>query len=473
MAYESGALSQRGRARLERHLRECTICQRELAAIQTYEATVDAIREDRGPELDWSKMERVLEREAQAQAKKHRRGWMVPAMGVALAAAAALALVVRGGSVPAGATGPELARAHVPHVVDGAPAHATEEPEVAPETYATARVTLVAGASDIRSGERVAQAATGAALAADDEIETTDHGSLHARLTPGRGIVVEPSTRLRLARLDSGASALPELVLARGTLGVRVREARTVILAGQFRIEADVASFVIDFDAERATLRADVREGEIRITGPELDTRITGPARFPADAEAIEGAEPVGMSAAAYETLPSVHVTHGDIVRWQLGDVAATGAGEMAMRVGEGPLAISGWDERGRLYRATVTVGPDGLDLTPDELRPEAPRIRAGVLSREEIVPVVHAHQAAVQRCYEHQLRSTPTLEAVHVVARISVEMTGSVDTVRFDGDDVPDAMAQCMRNQIGTWIFPAPHGGPVTIDVPFGFEPR
>lgn len=471
MAYESGALSQDGRARMERHLGGCPVCQRELATIQAYEATVDAIRDDRGPELDWSKMELALEREAQAQAKKHRRGWILPAAGVVLAAAAALLL-----AMPTGTTGPTVvAEASRPYVIDRAPTHETSpgpSVEHAPAMYASAIVTLVAGASEIRSEGSVASASAGARLGERDVIATSESGSLHARLGGGLGVAVEPGTELRLASLD-GDVGVPELALDHGRVAARVHGTRTVFLAGEFRIEADVASFVIDFDAERDALTVDVREGVVHVTGPNVDERLTGPARFPTDASALEAAQPVGSSE-DYDAQPSLHVTHADIVRWEIGDAAVRGSDQIAMRVGAGPTTISGWDARGRLFRATVNVGADGLDLSPDELRPEAPRVHAGTLEMDEWVPVVRQHQRDLQRCYEHELRATPTL-SVHVRARVVVEMTGSVadDGITYSGDEMPPAMARCVTNQIQTWIFPAPHGGPVTLPIPFGFDPQ
>lgn len=471
MAYESGSLSKAGRARVDRHLRACTLCQRELATIQTYEATVDAIRDDRGPSLDWSKMELALEREAQLQAKKHRRGWLLPAAGVVFAAAAAALLAMQGGGSSAPTT---LAAVDHPRIVDREPSRLPDPTTIeAPPMYADAVVTLVAGSSEIRSGAAVASASTGVRLAEDDVITTTDTSSMHARLTPGLAVALEPGTEVRLASLDAGdGESLPQLGVAHGRLAASVHSARTVILAGEFRIEAEVASFAIDFDAERSALTVDVRDGEVHITGPSVDERLTGPGRFPTDAAALDAPEPVGASA-EYDTLASVHVARPGIVRWQIGDVGAVGSDQMAMRAGAGPTTISGWDARGRLFRATVTVGADGLDLSPDELRPEAPRIRAGVLTREQIVPVVRQHQRDLQRCYEHELRGTTRL-AIHVDARISVDMTGSVadEGVRFVGDDMPPSMTRCMTNQIQTWIFPAPDGGPVSLSLPFSFEP-
>lgn len=465
MAYESGALSAKGRARIEGHLRTCVVCQRELAAIQSYEATVDAIRDDRGPDLDWSKMELALEREAHVQAKKHRRGWMLPAAGVSMAAAAALWL-----ALPSGPARPTTVADARTYVIDGAPS------APAPRALARAVVTVVAGASAIHSGDVVADAAAGARLTEGDVLETTDASSLHARITSGLGIALMPSTELRIASLDLTA---PELALTRGRLATSISQTRTVILAGQYRIEAEVASFVIDFDAVASAagasaLSIDVHDGEVHVTGPGLDERLTGPVHFPTAAAALDATMPVGTSV-SYDALPEVRVARDGIVRWQLGDTGAVGSDRMAMRMGMGPTTISGWDAHGRMFHASVTVGVDGLDLSPDELVPEAPRVHQGVLAIEDIIPVVHQHQGQMQSCYEHALRTSPTMGEVHITARISIEMTGSVadDGVRFSGDAIPEAMATCLSQRIETWIFPAPTGGPVAVPIPIGFSPR
>jgi ferric-dicitrate binding protein FerR (iron transport regulator) len=452
MAYESGALSSVGRARVERHLRTCTICQRELAVIQTYEATVDRIRDEKAPELDWSRMELALEREARAQAKKHQRGWAMPAIGVLLAAAAAIALVIAPGT-----TSTPVATAVAHHwVVDSGPPSSVA---IAPAPYEGSRVTLVAGPGASADGVPMA---IGASLDGSETLATAEASSMHARLEPGLAVALAPSTSLRLATLDGG----PELTLAQGRVAVQVRGARTIILAGAYRVEVEVASFVLDLDGD--VLRLDVQSGGVRVTGPATDETLTGPARFPHDAAVLEASTPVGASE-SYDTQPMVHVARPGIVRWQLGDVSAAGAGEITMRVGAGPTTITGWDARGRAFRASVIVTADGLDLTPDELQAEAPRIRSGTLAAEEIRPVFHQHQGELQRCFEHQLRVTPTLQA-NVEVRVALDMAGSVDSVSFGGDPIPPEMAQCMSDRIGAWIFPPPHGGPFAFSVPVPF---
>jgi ferric-dicitrate binding protein FerR (iron transport regulator) len=466
MAYESGALSSVGRARVERHLAGCTVCQRELAVIQTYEATVDRIRDAKAPDLDWSRMELALEREARTQAKKHQRGWVMPAIGVMLAAAAAVALVIAPGtnhSTPLGVAA---------HHVDSSPptsiAIAPEPSALEADVYGGARITLVASESTVRDASGQALPLHLGDVVSDGTTIATTTGSVHARLADGLAVALEPSTTLRLATHDGA----PELTLAQGRVFAdvhrrsEVHEARTIILAGAYRIEVEVASFVFDLDANGA-LRIDVHSGEVHVSGEGTDETLTAPARFPADAAVLDATTPVG-STDGYDAMPTLHVARPGIVRWQIGDLALSGAGELAMRVGTGPMTITGWDAHDRIYRTSVIMTAEGLDLAPDELTPEAPRIHAGTLSREEITPVIRQHQAELTRCFERQLR-TSTLEA-RVTASISLDMTGTVQSVDFGGDPIPAEMARCMSDRIGAWIFPPPHGGPFTFSVPFNF---
>ena len=303
-----------------------------------------------------------------------------------------------------------------------------------------------------------------------DTLATSATGSVHARLASGLGIALEPGTQVRLAMLDGAGAdaAVPQIAMDRGRMSVRVYEARTVILAGAYRIEVEVASFAVDLDAEDGALTLDVREGAAHVVGPSTDQTLTGPAHFPEASAALEASEPVGTSD-GYGAQPLLHVARPGIVRWEIADVNVRGAGDLAMRVGVGPTTISGWDAHGRMFRAEVDVTAGGLDLTPDELMPEGPRVHAGYLEVREITPVVREHQAAITRCYEHAMRASPPFSA-HVRAVVSIELTGAVESVRFSGDPIPASMQTCMTNQIGTWIFPPPHGGAFTLPIPFNF---
>lgn len=481
IAYESGALSQRGRSRLEKHLAACETCRRELAAIQMYDETVDVIRDARpsvvdGPTVDWSKMELALEREARAQARANvgtnRRGWIVPAIGVGLAAAAVLAIMLW----------PDAPVAPVASDDDAIRERAVETPRVEDATpheelvvaSMSATLTLVAGSGHLGESATPASIATeGVAIAEGTTITTDEGGAVHAVLaTDGHaeiGVAVAGSSSLRFASLDTTGATID---LDAGRMSARARGTRTIVLAGDYRIEADVAWFVVDLSSDGA-VHLDVREGDVHVTGPSTDRVLTGPASFSSSGpEArLDAAEAVGMID-EYGELPRLHVARPGIVRWEIGDVEVVGAGELAMRVGAGEVSISGWDARGREFHTTATVGPDGLDLAPDELRPEAPRIRVGTLPTAVIRQVVGGHQPALQRCYERALRSQADLEP-RVEMQITIDMTGEVSAVHLGGDEIPAAMAQCLTHDVEHWTFPSPEGGPMTFVLPMPFTPQ
>ncbi|MDQ3033584.1 MAG: zf-HC2 domain-containing protein, partial [Myxococcota bacterium] len=69
-ALSERALSPRARLRIERHLATCDVCRRALASITLYRRTVEDVREAEPPELDWSRMELALAREARALSER-------------------------------------------------------------------------------------------------------------------------------------------------------------------------------------------------------------------------------------------------------------------------------------------------------------------------------------------------------------------------------------------------------------------
>ncbi len=479
VAYESGALSQRGRRRVEKHLSGCETCRRELAAIQMYDESVDVIRDARLPRVDWSKMELALEREARAQiaakARTTRRAWLVPAAGIALAAAAVLAISLW----PHAPEAPVAAEDHaVRGDADGEPATppTPERDESLGEMAMNGQITLVAGAAHVTSDGAAASAAEGGSLGRGASLRTDQGGTVHAVLASpspagGRiGIALASASELRVVSLDATEASL---ALGSGRVSVRTRSARTVVLAGEYRIEADVAWFTVDLSPSGA-VQIDVSEGDVRVTGPSTDRSLLGPAQFSAPdgaAASLTTTDPVGM-ADGYGALPRLHVARPEIVRWQIGDVDVLGAGELAMRVGTGEISITGWDSHEREFHAMASVGPGGLDLSPSDLRPEAPRVRVGTLPTAVIQGVVSSHHASLQRCYERALRQQSDL-AVHVEMQITVDMTGEVSRVRLSGDEVPAMMSSCLTRDVESWTFPAPDGGPMTFVLPNTFAPR
>src|SRR5690606_13855314 len=155
MALAEERLSPSARARIERHLADCPVCRQALAAIVLHARIADDVRALDPPELDFSRMEQALEREAaritaQERAAQRRRRRPAIVAALALAAAAVLGLVWSGGR------GGEAVAPPAPPVEPAAIAERDEIPEHTPaprieSAPLAATVTLVAG----RGAERV------------------------------------------------------------------------------------------------------------------------------------------------------------------------------------------------------------------------------------------------------------------------------------------------------------------------------
>ncbi|WP_053233593.1 AgmX/PglI C-terminal domain-containing protein [Sandaracinus amylolyticus] len=507
LALQERRLSAAGRARIERHLAGCDVCRQALAAMALYDRIADEARDEAPPELDWSRMELALEREvekiAEAQCATSPEGATrsssapgrtaapsAPMRGLsarsspaarraawgvaALAAAGVLAYVA---TRPPSA--PEIARPTPPAPMIEAPAPEPVDPEVIAEAAPlAATVTLVAG----RGAEVVAADGTTRAAAVDDvladatTLRTDDASEVHVRLAEDTGVIAYPASEALLTRLRERDV---EIDLRAGTLAASTGgplfegESRFVVIASEHRFELRVTRAEVVLD-EGGVVRLAVAEGEVEVHRPDGRVEIVrAPARWSSAevGEVPRVREPHGIADADAGT-GVLHVRHPGLVRWQIGDVEAQGAGELAMRVRPGELNIGGFDSTGRAFRTVVVVGEDGVALDATDLQPQAPRVREGTLPEAEIRQTVQRGLPRLRQCYELGMRERPDLEG-RLTVRITVGLDGSVSRAEVVGGDVPEGLQQCVRNYAERWTFPPPSGGFVRFDVPLAFGGR
>jgi len=96
-----GALAERERAEVERHLQECPTCQRELSALRRAGAVLDALESEEAPAGLWQSIRRKIETPKQEPARASWWETLFPARwprlayaGLATAAVVAVALVL-------------------------------------------------------------------------------------------------------------------------------------------------------------------------------------------------------------------------------------------------------------------------------------------------------------------------------------------------------------------------------------------
>lgn len=72
--------------------------------------------------------------------------------------------------------------------------------------------------------------------------------------------------------------------------------------------------------------------------------------------------------------------------------------------------------------------------------------------------------------CFESRSRNNEGLRG-RVVLDVTVGASGSVDATEVRSNNTGDAvLARCLQGRVGTWRFPAPPGGELTLAVPFSY---
>ena len=449
------------------HLKDCEVCQSELTTMRAYDVLRTNVQQSK-PEMDWSRMELSLAREARTQAsaaraqgffvplagKKSRPMWMVSAMG--LVAVAAGSLLWTNSTAPAVPSRPEPA------------------PIVAVAPVVQAARAPMRGVVAMRVGTASHDGAAlnvGSALEGGT-LETGESSQLHAQLLEfneaGDELVgalsLGASTTLALVAPEASETESNVLLLTRGRATVESfrAESRLVVLADEHRIVIEAARCTIELTDAGLRIAAG-NEGRVLVDGEALVSEGASTERhWGADASLH-----VDRFVASTEG-PVLSMTRPNAIRFELDGVGVEGGPDLALHVTAANHHVRAFDLQGRVYEATVNVGAEGLALTPDELQPHRVRIE-GFLSPEEITPVVRGSQRALQHCYEQALRLQPELGGTRVVARVTLDSGGAVRRIRLDNRDVPASVEACITQEATLWHFPAP-GGPMSFELPLRF---
>ncbi len=467
MALRSGKLSKRGRARIERHVADCAVCRKALASMDAYDALVKDVREAPAPELDFSRMEMALRREAVVQAKRNRPS-VLPWVIAGLAAAAALAYVGLRSHL-----GPET-----PVARDQTEQANPDDPIVEPRDLVEGEVTAIAkGATlELGTGERT-PLDIGARLHEGERIVTEASGQVHVRLEDGRGLAVLESSDVLLRGLRAGRV---EAELAHGGVANQVRHLDEGdsyrILAGGWSVQVRGTRFEVRNEDDIVSVRVD--EGVVEVARGNERHLVRAPGAWASSGPLPEGnvLRPRGLDAESL-ALPILRLPVVDpVAAWEVDGYRFGAAGGVAMRVPSGDLAVSALDAQGGIFRViNVHIGPEGLDLGPSDVRPRAPRNREGDISPEAISAVVSAGQRRLQRCQEVASRSGPDVIG-RFTLRISIDRTGEVSSAQLrptEGEMPVAEFVQCVEENARRWAFPPPTGGTVTVDVPLRFGTR
>jgi len=268
LAYAEGALSDRGRARVDRHLAACGTCRRTLAAIQTYDSLVDEARETPlevlAPHLEADDPARTEDAwRALSRRLPRRRGWSAALLGehgslgrgwrwglsgigvLVLALAASLATVDDDGQDPTASAGTDGATgglqatekaaagpiAHESPPLDAWVLAGTGDARVAGRSLPTSDDDE-SGVPRVRVGDSLEVSAPGGFL----DVAVATPGRLPTAPSPATGLRVLGPARVHVDHLDEAGVTLR---IAHGTLVAEVapvpRSHRFRVLAGAWQ----------------------------------------------------------------------------------------------------------------------------------------------------------------------------------------------------------------------------------------------
>lgn len=86
-----------------------------------------------------------------------------------------------------------------------------------------------------------------------------------------------------------------------------------------------------------------------------------------------------------------------------------------------------------------------------------------GVIDKGRVSAVFKARAAALQSCYERELKKNPKLGG-KLVVRFVIGSAGRVTSVNVSGSVGSATVNQCVSSRISGWKFPKPEGGSVTV---------
>jgi len=96
----------------------------------------------------------------------------------------------------------------------------------------------------------------------------------------------------------------------------------------------------------------------------------------------------------------------------------------------------------------------------------------SGSLDKEGIRRVIHQHRAALRTCYQHALRTSPTLEG-KVTVKFVIGRNGRViSAAPAMNTTLSAALAECIVGNVRTWVFPPAGRDVVSVTYPFIFRP-
>jgi outer membrane biosynthesis protein TonB len=118
-----------------------------------------------------------------------------------------------------------------------------------------------------------------------------------------------------------------------------------------------------------------------------------------------------------------------------------------------------------------VNLGDKGNTVIRGRVADQAPDVDSKDVDREALARYVRSRKAAIQSCYEKELKRNPSLKG-KVVVRFTITKMGRASEIGIEEDTMKnEAVGSCIKAIIRSWVFPFKPEDDVPVAYPFVFS--
>ena len=139
---------------------------------------------------------------------------------------------------------------------------------------------------------------------------------------------------------------------------------------------------------------------------------------------------------------------------------------------GGGAGAAAGIGDLGTSGAGNVNLGDKGNTVIRGRVADAAPEVESKDVDRDALARYVRSRKAAIQGCYEKELKRNPSLKG-KVVVRFTITKMGRASDIGIEEDTMGnEAVGSCIKSIIRGWVFPFKPEDDVPVAYPFVFSP-
>lgn len=119
-----------------------------------------------------------------------------------------------------------------------------------------------------------------------------------------------------------------------------------------------------------------------------------------------------------------------------------------------------------------VDLGDKKETVVKGRVQDATPEIESADVDRDALARYVRARKAAIQSCYEKELKRNPNLKG-KVVVRFTIKTSGRAGDIEIEENTLgSEAVGSCIRTTIRSWVFPFKPDDETAVSYPFVFAP-